>query len=467
MDSIAFSENYNDADFDLTTSLQTPQAELSLADHSADDANDLANIDGSSLTVPHEEDKFSHGSRSSTAFATPKTGLTPTSSENDEDMKEGKRWSGVSTEGSEGASGDSTLNPSGLTDKKGRAREQSPEEHNAIVQQSSEAEMESSSPTSVSTPALDRLHLPLPDKHFEKSDDLSCTSTLTGSQGSLLFNDNGPKTNSQQEQQSAMNSISINFLSKTSTASPRMTKAEAKFSGKGDRKQQYLARTAHANIAINNADDEGHPHSEGWTVEPVVNSAALSREHSPLALPSASKNQEHPHQSTSKTDRTEPYMIAGTNSELEEESHSAGSGSFSKMHLDWLMTDPTHSPSYNHKHMVFDAHRISPGYLRQPPTGDEMDSSLHYRPHHSSSTGATANCEQPITATGTLSSRSNGTVPRLVETERKSHKSFLPGSLSIDHEHSSPEQYYSPMGGKYCVCIDLHVVHVHVQCTVL
>lgn len=432
-DSFTYSENYNDTDFDTTASLQTPQA-----DHSSGDTTDSAiNAEGSSLTVPQEDDKVSHGSRSSTAFATPKTGMTPTSSENEADAKDEKRWSGASTEGS---SRNSTLNrPSSGVD--GHVHEQSPDEHGAMAPSLSEGERESNSLASISTPSLDRLQLPIVDRPLEKSDEHSC-STLTGSQGSLLLNDNGTKTTNLQQSSTNNSSLgSTTFNSKTATASPRVTKAVAKPSGVTN--QDHSSR---AYMSINNPDvkrysNGGNEHV--WPAVDVISSATFTN--------------------TSGIHRTDSHEIASAiNGVLEEESHSAGSGSFSSTLVDTVTaSDHIHSPPppYDyHQHTVFNAHTV--------PSDDDQ-----FRPHHStiSSTGVSTRNEQPPAYTGTSTSRSNGMVSRFEQAEQKGKKIFVPRQLSlVDQERSSPEQYNHPMSRKYCIAasyvLDVTVLQLIITC---
>ena len=207
-DSFIYSENFNnDTDVDTTyISLRTSQAD----DGGGDTTDSATNTEGPSLTVPQEEDKVSQGSgRSSTAFATPKTGMTPTSSENEADSKDEKRWSGTSTEGS---NRNGTLNHVSVGVDY-QVVEQSSQEQGAMVPTSSEGERESNSLASISTPSLDRLQLPTVDRPLEKSDDHSC-STLTGSQGSLLLNDSTSKTTNLQQSSTNSSLGPIAFNSK-------------------------------------------------------------------------------------------------------------------------------------------------------------------------------------------------------------------------------------------------------------
>ena len=371
--------------------------------------------------------------------------MTPTSSENEADAKDEKRWSGVSTEGS---SRNSTLNrPSNGVD--GQMHEQSPDEHGAIAPQSNEGERESNnSLASISTPSLDRLQLPTPDRPLEKSDDHSC-STLTGSQGSLLLNDNASKTTNLQ-QGSANSSLGpITFNSKTATASPRVTKAVAKASGVANQDQNHLPSSGHAFVSINSTDTERYSNGgqRAWSPDEVINSATFSSRPFPPVSSSVSTNERYPQQSTTATDRTDSHEIASVaiDGELEEESHSAGSGSFSSTLVDTI-TNNNHTippPPYNH-HTVYDAHTLL-------PDGGNI------RPHHSNaiSTGISTRDERPpATGTTSSSSRSNGMVPRFEQAEQKGKKMFLPRKLSlVDQEWSSPdlEQYYSPMSRKCCM----------------
>ena len=434
-DSFTFSENLDDmTEHDSTTALSTPQVERSLAEHSSSgDITDSTNVDGSSLTVPHDEDKTSHGSRPSTAFATPKTGMTPTSSENGD--------------GSEATSRESTLNRSTKSVER-RFRDQSPEEHNVMSQQSSEREGESNSPTSISTPSFDRLQLPTLDRPLEKSDNLSCTSTLTGSHGSLFLNDNGSRqangTQHEQQQQTTqdhVNSLGINFNSKTKTASPRITKHEAKFNGNNGQTPTSSVASL-SNFSINNADDVKSDRSESWELWPgnhVIDSASLSdKSHPPPFSSSATTNGENPpcysrQHTEDKTseDRTNQYVgKANANGEIEEERHSAGSGSFTNSHLDHLPPSDSQDqpPPY---HTIFDAHTLS-------SDSKDLDSSTGTRPHHSSTGGYRPN-EMTSSTGGRQLQRnlSNGSVP------------WKKLSL-LEQESSSPEQYYSPMSRK-CV----------------
>lgn len=426
-DSFTYSENYNDTDLDTTASLslQTP-----LADHSGGDTTDSAtNAEGSSLTVPQEDDKVSHGSRSSTAFATPKTGMTPTSSENEADTKDEKRWSGGSIEGS---SRDSTLNhPSSGVDE--QVQEQSPEEHVAVAPPSSEGERESNSLASISTPSLDHLQLPTVDRALEKSDDHSC-STLTGSQGSLLLNDSAPKMQQSSTNSSSLGSIAFN--SKTATASPRVTKAVAKPSG--IRNQEHSSQ---AYMSINNPDVKRYTNGGDENVWPgvdVISSATFAN--------------------TSRVHRIDSHEIASAiNGVLEEESHSAGSGSFSSTLVDTVTTsDHIHSPPppyVYHEHPVFNAHMV--------PSDDGQ-----FRPHHStiSSTGVSTRNEQPPAYAGASTNRSNGMVPRYEQAEQRGKKGFMPRQLSlVDQERSSPEQYYSPMSRKYCMVDKIHYYSMYLM----
>lgn len=373
--------------------------------------------------------------------------MTPTSSENEADSKDEKRWSGVSTEGS---SRNSTLNrTSDGTD--GQVFEQSPQGQDAMMPTSSEGERESNSLASVSTPSLDRLQLPTVDRPLEKSDDHSC-STLTGSQGSLLLNENAPKTTNMQ-QSSTNNSLGpIAFNSKTASASPRVTKAMAKPTGVTN--QDYSSR------AINNGDLKRYPNGGSdhrWPADDVISSAAFtSRPSPPVSSSSLTANERYPPQSTGGEDRTDFHVIAGAiNGVLEEESHSAGSGSFSSTLIDNVnSSNHIHSPpppyEYHNEHIVFSAHTV-------PSAHDG-----HFRPYHStmSSTGVSTHNEQPptYTSTGTSSNRSNGMVSRFEQAEQKG-KMLMPRQLSqAEQERSSPDQYYLPMSRKYCMAIyQLHV----------
>ena len=434
-DSFTYSENFDDTDLDTMASLQTPHA-----DHSGGDTTDSAtNAEGSSLTVPQEEDKVSHGSRSSTAFATPKTGMTPTSSENEADSKD------ASTEGSR----NSTLNRAlGCVD--GQVHEQSPQEHGAMVPSSSEGERESNSLASISTPSLDRLQLPTVDRPLEKSDDHSC-STLTGSQGSLL-NENAPKATNLQQSSTNSSLGPIVFNSKTATASPRITKAVAKPTGVTNQ-----GHSSRAYMSINNPDVKRYSNGDGehgWPADDVISSATFANRPSPpISSSSMSTNEKYPQQSTGGVDRIDSHKIAGAiNGVLEEESHSAGSGSFSSTLVDTVISsNHIHSPpppyDYPHQHTVFNAHTV--------PSHDGR-----FQPYHStiSSTGDSTHSELPpvYTSTGTSSNRSNGMVSRFEQAEQKGKKIFMPRQLSLaDQERSSPEQYYAPMSRKYCMAVKL------------
>ena len=428
-DSFTYSDNFNDTDLDTTASLQTPQA-----DHSSGDTTDSAtNAEGSSLTVPQDEDKVSHGSRSSTAFATPKTGMTPTSSENEADSKDAP---------TEGSSRNSTLNrASGDVDE--QEHEQSPQEHDAVMPMSSEGERESNSLASISTPSLDRLQLPMVDRPLEKSDDHSC-STLTGSQGSLLLNENAPKATNLQQSSTNSSLGPIAFNSKAATASPRVTKAVAKPTGitnQGHSSRVYMS--------INDPDVERYSNGDGehgWPTGDVISSATFTNRPSPpVSSSSMSTNEKYPQQSTSGVDRIDSHEMAGAvNGVLEEESHSAGSGSFSSTLVDSRNHIHSPPPPYDyHQHTVFNAHTV-------PPHDG------HFQPYHStiSSTGVSTRNELPpaYTSTGASSNRSNGMVPRFEQAEQKGKKIFMPRQLSLaDQERSSPEQYYSPMSRKYCI----------------
>lgn len=430
-DSFTYCENLNDTDLDTTASLQTPQPNHSSGGDTTDSAT---NAEGSSLAVPQEEDKFSHGSRSSTAFATPKTGMTPTSSENEADSKDEKRWSGVSTEGS---SKNSTLNRT-LGGMDGQALDQSPQDQGAVVPTSSEGTRESNSLASISTPSLDRLQLPTVDRPLEKSDDHSC-STLTGSQGSLLLNDSAPKATNLQPSSTNGSLGPIGFNSKTATASPRVTKAVAKPTGVTD--QDHSNR---AYVSINNPDVMNGDGDHGWPAGDVVSSAAFTNRPSPPV--SSSSAEKYPQQSTGGVDRIDSHEVAGAiNGVLEEESHSAGSGSFSSTLVDTVnSSNHIHSPpppyEYHDQHTVFNAHMV--------PSHDG-----HFPPYHSTinSAGVSTHGEQPpvYTSTGTSSNRSNGVVPRFEQADQKG-KTLMPRQLSLaDQERSSPEQYYSPMSRKF------------------
>ena len=447
-DSFACSETFDETDPDPTASVPTPLAERSLAlDQSGGEITDTTNADGSSLTVPQDDDKVSHGSRPSTAFATPKTGMTPTSSEN---------------EGSDTTSRDSTLNRSTKC-VEGHSRELTSIEDNAIsVQQSSEAERHSNSSTSISTPSFDHLQLPALDRPLEKSDNLSCSSTLTGSQGSLLQSENGPKANSQLHQQqqwiqNPVNGVGIDFLSKTSTALPR-TKAQFSegVSTAGmvthDPASQSPGYASTSNISINNADDMGCTASWG---DVIVNSAAISCKSSRPVSTSTPTNSELSSQqetvdktaaigNATSTCRTYPprYTQVDTNSELDEESHSAGSGSFTKAHFDNFVPSTNchvHPPPYHHHtHTVFDAHTLPSlpdGTCRPPHSSTNSTSSSNVLTGEMTADGRQLPGSLP-------SSLSNGMVPGFEKRGRK--KLFLP-----DRDGGSPEQYYSPMNGKY------------------
>ena len=407
----------------------------SQADDGGGDTTDSAtNTEGPSLTVPQEEDKVSHGSRSSTAFATPKTGMTPTSSENEADSKDEKRWSGVSTEGS---NRNGTLNHVSVG-VDGQVVDQSSQEQGAMVPTSSEGERESNSLASISTPSLDRLQLPTVDRPLEKSDDHSC-STLTGSQGSLLLNDSASKTTNLQQSSTNSSLGPIAFNSKTATASPRVTKAVAKPTG---------VTTNH--MSINNTDVNGDG-AHAWPADDVISSAAFTNRPSPpVSSSSMSAKEKYPQRSTSGADRINSHHeIAGSiNGMMEEESHSAGSGSFSSTLVDTVTsTNRIRSPpppyELHNQHTVFNAHTAP------PPSHDGQ-----FQPYHStiSSTGVSTSSEQlpGYTSTGTSSnSRSNGIVPRFEQAEQKG-KMLMPRQLSLaDQERSSPEQYYSPMSRKF------------------
>ena len=356
--------------------------------------------------------------------------MTPTSSENEADSKDEKRWSGLSTEGS---SRNGTLNHISVG-VDGQVLKQSSQEQGAMIPSSSEGERESNSLASISTPSLDRLQLPIVDRPLEKSDDHSC-STLTGSQGSLLLNDNAPKASSTN---SGLGPITFN--SKTGAASPRVTKAMAKPTGV----------TAN-HMSINNTDVMRYSNGDGahaWPADDIISSAAFSNRPSPpVSSSSMSAKEKYPQQITSGAGRINSHEIAGAiNGVLEEESHSAGSGSFSSTLVD-TVTSSNHIRSppppyeFHDQHTVFNAHTV-------PSSHDGQ-----FRPYHStiSSTGVSTSSEQsPVyTSTGASSNRSNGIVPRFEQAEQKG-KVFMPRQLSLaDQERSSPEQYYSPMSRKF------------------
>ena len=474
------------------------------------------NMDISSLTVPHDDDKVSHGSRPSTAFATPKTGMTPTSSDHDE--------------GSEATSRDSTLNRH-VKSSDLHSHELSPEQvfseaegkFSEVERESSEPDRESSSPTSVSTPSFDRLQLPVLDKPLEKSDDFSCTSTLTGSQGSLLLNDNGSRTNSHNhhhhQQQPALpnpeNRLGISFYSKTKTASPRMTKHEATFNSvngavgmaKGQRASTGL--TSLANISINNGDGDRDERAtrdakseslEVWTGNQVIDSAAISSRSTSCAVSSSvSTSAEYPPHlrqvpSMMNENRTDRYTnAASANGEVEdeeEEKHSAGSGSFSNTHLENsnssnVCTDP---PPYSiSNHTIFDAHRLPP---YSPPTSQSTatmsnkrmvdigaisgTSQTNYSPPSGTGNrsagggGSYHRHSNPRTSNGRLvptGTKSNGGIPSRKE-GMSSRKFSLPKRLSLeDHEGISPERFYSPMSRKslHYVTVGFCVIYASVE----
>lgn len=450
-DSFACSEAFDDTDTDPTASVPTP-----LADQNGGEIRDITNADGSSLTVPQDDDKVSHGSRPSTAFATPKTGMTPTSSEN---------------EGSDSTSRDSTLNRSTKHVDR-HSHELTPEESKAMsVRQSNEIERDSNSPTSISTPSFDHLQLPALDRPLEKSDNLSC-STLTGSQGSLLLSENVPKLNlqlhqqQQQRTQNPVNGLDVDFLPKTSTAMPRTTKLGEKFDGSASTAgkimfglSQSSGYASISNVSINNADDVGRTRNESCGNIIVDPAAILSRPSQPVSTSTPTNSELSPQQD--KVDkmldfgigRTYPplYTQVDTNGEFDEESHSAGSGSFTNAHLDNLpSTNPSHihSSPYNsyHTHTVFDTHTL-PSLLQDGTC----------RPYHSSTSSSSNNPTEELTMDGWQlpvsmpSSLSNGMVPRFEKMGHKSRdrQSQLKKLSLLDREGSSPEQYYSPMNSKY------------------
>lgn len=454
-DSFALSENYSSTDLEPTSYLTTPQADQSLASAlsgNTKDNPDSTNADEgcSSLTVPQDEDRTSHGSRSSTAFATPLTGMTPTSSDKED--------------GSEATSRESTLNRS----SKGRyrySREISPEEHNLIVQGLHEMEKESSSSPAakIRTPSFDRLQLPSGSDHnMEKSDDMSCTSTLTGSQSSLV-NDNGSKTTPQQSllHPPPLGSVAIGFHSKTSTASPKVTKHEAKFNGK---KHGHVPEMSLSNVSIN-GDGKRFSKSESWELWPgvgVVDSASISGgDPSGPVLSSASTPTAVPHQDGGRTD---VYLKGIYHGDVEEEKHSAGSGSLPDYYSSSPSSHPADPPPpYDSSHTVFDA-RVLPSWQATTSGATRRDVGGS-RPYHSSDRNGTSDAPPerrqlpvglPTTSTST-GIRSNGAVPGMEgDSAQLKPKSSLPKRLSlIDRQCSSPEQYYSPMNRKlyvYAMC---------------